>query len=61
MQEENVDKYLLLVTRLMQLARYDTHRQSIVLTMWPLAENVDMTYNTDEDLPELSINHKVML
>jgi len=29
--------------------------------MWTPAVNIDMTYKTDEDLPELSINHKVLL
>jgi len=27
------------------------------LTMWTPVVNIDMTYKTDEDLPELSINH----
>jgi len=41
--------------------RYDTHRQSIVLTMWTPAVNIAMTCKTDEDLAELLIDHKVML
>jgi len=42
--------------------RYDTHSQSLfVLTMWTTAVNICMTCKTDEDLPELSKIHEVML
>jgi len=42
--------------------RYDTHRQSLfVFTMWTNAVNICIMCKTDEDLPELSINHKLML